>query len=178
VAIVVGGGNAAGQAAVFLAGQARKVVLVVRGDDLYKSMSAYLVRRIEQTPNIEVLYHTTVRRMLGNGQLASVELVDSKTGEVKTLHAAALFSFIGAAPRTEWLPSDIETDSHGFIRTGPEVTRGQSRAGGRAPFLLETSRKAVFAAGDVRAGSIKRVTSAVGEGAMAIQFVHEALKEL
>jgi thioredoxin reductase (NADPH) len=176
--VVVGGGNSAGQAAVYLATIARKVVIVVRGADLRKSMSAYLVQRIEETPNIEVLTNTVVRRMGGAGHLASVEIEDCVTGEVRTLETAALFSFIGAVPHTDWLPAEIAKDSSGFVRTGPELTPTASRNGRRAPFLLETNRKGVCAAGDVRAGSIKRVASAVGEGAMAIQFVHEALKEM
>jgi len=174
-AVVVGGGNSAGQAAVFLAGVARKVYLVVRGNDLYKDMSAYLARRIEQTPSIEVLLGTEVRRMHGDHHLRSIEILNTKTGEVRTLHTPALFSFIGAAPRTDWVPAEIEKDSKDFIRTGSALTR---RATGRQPFLLETSRRNVLAAGDVRSGSVKRVASAVGEGAMAIMFVHEYLKEI
>ena len=174
--VVVGGGNSAGQAAVFLAGQARKVYLVVRGDDLGKSMSSYLVHRIEQTPNIEVLLNTEVRRMSGDGRLGEVEVFNNTTGEVRTLKVPALFSFIGAVPRTEWLPPEIERDAKGYIRTGLELAQSARWAARRQPFLLEASRPGVFAAGDVRSGSIKRVASAVGEGAMAVQFVHEYLK--
>jgi thioredoxin reductase (NADPH) len=150
----------------------------VRSSDLHKQMSTYLARRIEQTANIEVFLDTAVERMHGNGQLAGVDVLNSTTGERRTLQVVALFSFIGAVPRTGWLPSEIETDERGFVRTGPAV--GQLSAGGtrRAPFLLETSRRGVFAAGDVRASSVKRVASAVGEGSMAIQFVHEYLKEV
>jgi thioredoxin reductase (NADPH) len=175
---VVGGGNSAGQAAVFLAGQASQVFILVRGKDLYKQMSAYLARRIEQTPNIKVLLETSVERMLGNGQLSTIEVVSRSSGERRTLRVAALFSFIGAIPRTDWLPSDIETDARGFVRTGPAVERLSPGVTRREPFLLETSRRGVFAAGDVRASSVKRVASAVGEGSMAIQFVHEYLKEM
>lgn len=175
---VVGGGNSAGQAAVFLAGHARKVYLLLRGDDLYKSMSSYLARRIEQTPNIEVLRHTTVRRMSGDGRLKEVEIADDRTGELRTLQIPALFSFIGAVPRTEWLPSRIERDAKGFIRTGAALAQSPLWTARRAPFLLETSRPGVFAAGDVRSGSVKRVASAVGEGAMAVQFVHEYFREM
>ena len=121
--MVVGAGNAAGQAAVFLAGRTRKVLLLVRGDDLYKSMSSYLAQRIEKTPNIEVLCNTTVRRMSGDRYLHLVEIVNNRTGEVRTLETPALFSFIGAVPRTDWLPKEIETDSWGFIRTGPALTQ-------------------------------------------------------
>jgi thioredoxin reductase (NADPH) len=176
--VVVGGGNSAGQAAVFLAGHARKVYVVVRGDNLNKSMSHYLVRRIEETPNIEVLYNTTVRRMHGDGHLGAVELVNQRTGEVFTIRTPALFSFIGAVPRSDWLPPEIERDGKGFINTGPSFAGASGWKNHRQPFLLETSRPGVFAAGDVRSGSVKRVASAVGEGAMAVQFVHEYLKEM
>jgi thioredoxin reductase (NADPH) len=176
--LVVGGGNSAGQAAVFLSGHARKVLLVIRGDDLRKNMSSYLVRRIEQTPNIELLSNTTIRRMNGNSHLASVELVNSKTREERTVATPGVFSFIGADPRTSWLPPEIERDAKGFVRTGADLAQSPHWSGGRQPFLLETSRPGVFAAGDVRAGSVKRVASAVGEGAMAVQFVHERLKHM
>jgi thioredoxin reductase (NADPH) len=175
--VVVGGGNSAGQAAVFLAGVAKKVYLVVRGDNLYKDMSAYLAWRIEQTPNIEVLLNTEVRRMLGDIRLRMVELVNTKTGETRTLQTPAVFSFIGAVARTDWLPPEIEKDGKGFIRTGP-AARSDRWTAGRDQYLLETSRPGVLAAGDVRSGSIKRVASAVGEGAMAIMFVHQYLKEM
>lgn len=176
--VVVGGGNSAGQAAVFLAGQARRVFVLIQGDDLYKNMSSYLARRIEETENIEVLRNTEVRRLSGNGQLRATEIVNNQTGETSTLETTALFSFIGAVPRTDWLPREIETDSRGFIRTGPTLAQSPRWTRPRQPFLLETSRPGVFAAGDVRSGSVKRVASAVGEGAMAVQFIHEYLKEM
>jgi thioredoxin reductase (NADPH) len=176
--LIVGGGNSAGQAAVFLAGLARRVYILIRGDDLHKSMSSYLVHRIEQTPNIEVLYNTEVRRMSGDGQLRTVEVVNNKTGEERTFTTPALFSFIGAVPRTDWLPPEIEKDAKGFVRTGADLAQSPHWTARRSPFLLETSRRGVFAAGDVRSGSVKRVASAVGEGAMAIQFVHEYFKEI
>ena len=176
--VVVGGGNSAGQAAVFLAGQVRKVYLVIRGDDLYKNMSSYLACRIEDTPNIEVLRNTEIRRLVGDGYLTSVELIDNKTGEMRTIRAPALFSFIGAIPRCDWIPPEIERDDKGFVRTGMAVAQSPHWTAKRQPFLLETSRPGVFAAGDVRAGSIKRVASAVGEGAMTVQFVHEYLKAM
>ncbi|MBY0522046.1 MAG: FAD-dependent oxidoreductase [Gemmataceae bacterium] len=176
--VVVGGGNSAGQAAVFLAGQVHRVYLVVRGDSLYKDMSSYLAHRIEGTPNIEVLLHTEVRRMHGDNSLGAVELVHKTTGHVRTLRVAALFSFIGAVPRTDWLPLEIAKDAKGFVRTGPALAPLGDWVAGRPPYLLETSRPGVFAAGDVRAGSVKRVASAVGEGAMAVQLVHEYLKEM
>jgi thioredoxin reductase (NADPH) len=177
-AIVVGGGNSAGQAAVFLAGQARRVLLLIRGSDLYKNMSSYLAHRIEQTPNIELFYNTTIRRMNGGTHLESVEIVDSKTGQERTVEAAGVFSFIGADPRTSWLPTEIERDERGFVQTGAALAKSRYWTSVRQPFLLETSRLGVFAAGDVRSGSVKRVASAVGEGAMAVQFVHECLKQM
>jgi len=175
--VVVGGGNSAGQAAVFLAGHGCKVHLLIRGDDLYKNMSSYLAHRIEQTDNIEVLRNTVIRRMEGGNHLTSVEFVNTKTGEERTLETPALFSFIGAVPRTDWLPPEIERDAQNFVRTGAALERSPHWTARRVPFLLETSRPGVFAAGDVRSGSVKRVASAVGEGAMAVQFVHEYLKE-
>jgi thioredoxin reductase (NADPH) len=176
--VVVGGGNSAGQAAVFLAGQVRKVYLVVRGDSLYKDMSSYLASRIEQAPNIEVLLNTEVRRMSGDGHLGEVELIDNKMGQTRTLKTPAVFSFIGAVPRTDWLPAEIERDDKGFVRTGTALAQSPRWTAKRQPFLLETSHPGVFAAGDVRSGSVKRVASAVGEGAMVVQFAHEYLKEL
>jgi len=176
--VVVGGGNSAGQAAVFLSGQARKVYHVIRGDDLYKSMSSYLARRVEQTENIELLRDTEVTSMHGGTHIAAVGVRNRRTGEEQRLEIAALFSFIGAVPRTDWLPHDVATDSRGFVLTGPANVKAASLGPApRDPFLLETSRRGVFAAGDVRSGSVKRVASAVGEGSMAIQFVHEYLKE-
>jgi thioredoxin reductase (NADPH) len=174
--VIVGGGNSAGQAAVFLAPHVRRLYLVIRGDDLYTSMSSYLAGRIEQTENIQILYDSEVVRMQGDGHLAAVEIVNKKTGERRMISTPALFSFIGAVPRTEWLLDQVETDSHGFVRTGVALNRRASQDGRRDPFLLETNRPGVFAAGDVRSGSVKRVASAVGEGAMAVQFVHEYLK--
>jgi thioredoxin reductase (NADPH) len=141
-------------------------------------MSSYLASRIEQTENIEVLLETTVRRMRGTEHLTAVEIVNTKTGAVRTLETPALFSFIGAVPRTDALRMAIATDPRGFVLTGTAVRESAHWGERREPFLLETSRPGVFAAGDVRCGSIKRVASAVGEGAMAVQFVHEFLKKM
>jgi thioredoxin reductase (NADPH) len=176
--VVVGGGNSAGQAAVFLAGIARKVYLLVRGDSLCKDMSAYLARRIEQTPNIEILLNTEVRQMRGDTLLREVEIVNNTTGETRTLKTPALFSFIGAQPRTDWLPQEIERDEKGFVQTGFMAAQSSRWTAKRHPFLLETTCPGVFAAGDVRSGSAKRVASAVGEGAMAVMLVHEYLKDM
>ncbi len=174
--IVVGAGNSAGQAAVFLSGVAKKVFLVVRGDDLAKSMSSYLVSRVQQTPNIEIHLNTEVSRLLGDGVLAEVELLDKSNGKRRAVVTPALFSFIGATPRTDWLPPEIERDRKQFVATGQVVSQSSTWPGKRPPFFLETNWPGVFAAGDVRSGSVKRVASAVGEGSMAVQFVHEHLK--
>ena len=177
-AIVVGGGNSAGQAAVFLSAHASRVLLLIRGNDLNKNMSSYLVRRIEQTRNIELLTNTAIRRVVGNGHVEAIEIVNNNTGQQQTIETPAVFSFIGATPRTEWLPPEVERDAKGFVLTGATVAHSQHWGVARTPFLLETSHPGVFAAGDVRAGSAKRVASAVGEGAMSVQFVHEYLKEM
>lgn len=176
--VLVGGGNSAGQAAVYLSQNARKVFLLIRGDDLCKSMSSYLAHRIMNTPNIEILRCSEVTRMSGDGHLSAVEIVNKLTGEKRTLQTAALFSFIGATPRTDWLPAEVEKDEKNFVRTGIDLIDSPHWTLKRQPFLLETSRPGVFAAGDVRSGSVKRVASAVGEGSMSVQFVHEYLKAM
>ncbi len=176
--VVVGGANSAGQATVFLAEHARKVLLLIRGDDLGKDMSRYLSRRIEQTKNIELLSSTEITRMTGKGHLEAVEIRNNRTGGTRMVETPAVFTFIGAVPHTEWLPEGIETDQVGFIKTGAAVTNSPFWTAQRQPHFLETSRSGVFAAGDVRSGSMKRVTSAVGEGAMAVAFVHEYLRNL
>src|SRR5881394_3323623 len=175
---LVGGGNSAGQAAVYLSQNARKVFLLIRGDDLCKNMSSYLAHRIMNTPNIELRRCSEVVRMNGDGYLSSIEILNKTTGDKNTLTTAALFSFIGANPRTDWLPPEIEKDEKHFVRTGIELGDSRQWTLKRQPFLLETSRPGVFAAGDVRSGSVKRVASAVGEGSMAVQFVHEYLKTM
>lgn len=173
--VVVGAGNSAGQAAVFLAELVPEVALLIRGDDLNKNMSRYLVQRIQQTENIRLLKNTEIVRMDGGASLESVEARNNQSGRVETIETSAVFSFIGAAPRTDWLPPQIETDFKGFIKTGPSIAKSPYWNVERQPFLLETSRPGVFAAGDVRLGSVKRVASGVGEGAMTVQFVHEYL---
>jgi thioredoxin reductase (NADPH) len=173
--VVVGGGNSAGQAVMFLSAHTPHVLLLLRNGDLRKSMSSYLVDRIEGADNIEVLPDAEIFQMLGDQRLEAVEIKNHRTGETRTVQTSAVFTFIGAIPCTEWLPVEIETDSKGFVKTGRLVSASPYWTADREPFLLETSRPGVFAAGDVRCGSTKRVASAVGEGAMAVQFVHEYL---
>ncbi len=173
--VVVGGGNSAGQAAVYLSGCTSKVHLLIRGGDLGKNMSAYLAQRIEQTPNIEVRRHTEISKMHGGDCLTAVELACAQTGRCDTVDCTAVFVFIGAVPFVTWLPDAIERDRNGFVKTGPQVLESGTWPLRRPPFFLETSCPGVFAAGDVRLGSTKRVASAVGEGSMAVQFVHEYL---
>ena len=181
--VVVGGGNSAGQAAVYLAGRTRRVYLLIRSGDLGKSMSRYLVDRIMATANVELLTGTEVRELLGEEHLEGVVVENNRSGERKTLGARALFAFIGAQANTGWLRGAVELDDSGFILTGREldgssldVDAWQERS--REPFLLETSMPGVFAAGDARSGSIKRCASAVGEGAMAVRLVHQFLGAL
>jgi thioredoxin reductase (NADPH) len=177
---IVGGANSAGQAAVFLARHARRVTMLVRGGDLGTSMSHYLVRQIAEIPNIDVRLGTEVIGLDGGDHLEEITLCDSATGTKETARAGYLFVFIGAAPRTEWLEGVVDRDPRGFVLTGPDLLARGSRPRGwdldRDPYYLEASSPGVFAAGDVRANSVKRVASAVGEGAMAIQLVHGFLE--
>jgi thioredoxin reductase (NADPH) len=174
--IVTGGGNSAGQAAMFLAEGAAKVLLVIRGDNLSKTMSSYLSQRVQAHENIELLLHTQIRRMSGNKVLEAVELENTATHERRVVETPAVFSMIGATPCTDWLPPEIERDDKGFIKTGPAVAHAPAwKESKRPPGPLETSCPGIFAAGDVRSGSVKRCAAAVGEGGMAIAGVHEAL---
>ena len=180
---VVGGGNSAGQAAVFLADRVAKVYLLIRGGDLGKSMSRYLIDRIERTDNIELLSHIGVRELMGDGALEGVVVEDNRSGERRTLRARALFVFIGAEANTGWLKGTIALDERGFVPTGRTLDRSaldsQTWNGlSREPFMLESSQPGIFAVGDVRSGSVKRVASAVGEGSMAVRFVHQYLAEM
>ena len=161
--VVVGGGNSAGQAALYLAQSAARVWLVVRADRLGQDMSRYLVDRIERAERVEVLLHTEVKELVGEQAVEAAVVEDLNSGVRQTLETSSVFVFIGADPCTEWLGDALAVDRHGFLLTGRN-----------AP-LLETSRTGIFAAGDVRSGSVKRVASAVGEGAMAVQFVHRHL---
>lgn len=174
--IVAGGGNSAGQAAMFLSEAAVRVLLVIRGDDLAQSMSSYLSRRVETKENIEILRHTAIRQMTGGNRLEAVELEDLHTGARHTVETQAVFSMIGAKPCTDWLPPEIERDEKGFIKTGPAVAKAPAwLKAERGPRAMETSMPNIFAAGDVRAGSVKRCAAAVGEGGMAVEGVHQAL---
>ncbi len=174
--IVVGAGNSAGQAAMFLSEGAARVLLVVRGKNLSASMSQYLSRRVESRENIEILHSTEIRKMSGSKMLESVELENTETGERRTVQTPAVFSMIGAKPCTSWLPDEIERDEKGFIKTGTAVAEAAAwQKNKRAPGPLETSVPGIFAAGDVRSGSVKRCAAAVGEGGMAVAGVHAAL---
>ena len=179
---VVGGGNSAGQAALHFAQFASRVTVVIRGDDLRAKMSSYLVDRIETTANIGVRTRTEIAGASGDRSLTSLELKDVESGGVETVPAAGLFIFIGAVPRTDWLDGAVARDPAGFILTGPELVPEGGRPRGwpldRDPFLLETSVPGVFAAGDVRKGSMKRVASGVGEGSTVVSFVHRHLSTL
>ncbi len=176
---VVGAANSAGQAVLNFARYARRVVMVVRADGLEKTMSEYLVRRIEAAPNVDVRPCTEVLAARGDGHLESLRLVDRATGREYDVDTHRLFVFIGASPRTDWLGEDVVRDDKGFIVTGPDLglTEGAARwTPTRAPYALETSVPGVFAAGDVRLDSMKRVASAVGEGAMAVYLIHRYLE--
>lgn len=179
---IIGGANSAGQAAMHFAKYARRVVMLVRADSLTKSMSQYLIDQIEGTENIEVWTHSSVVEAKGDGHLEGLTIANSNTGEKQTVSAKSLFIFIGASPRTDWLDGVVERDKQGFILTGPDLIREGKRPRGwnldRDPFLLETNVPGIFAAGDVRFGSVKRVASGVGEGAIAVQFVHRYLSKV
>ena len=177
---LVGGANSAGQAAIFLSRHARRVTMLVRAAGLEQSMSHYLVRQIRDTANIEVRLNTVVAGAAGAGHLERLRLCDTETGATEEVPAAFLFVFIGAAPCTDWLDEVVQRDRRGFVVTGPDLLVGGKRPRGwpldRDPYYLEGSVPGVFAAGDARANSVKRVASAVGEGAMAIQLVHRYLE--
>jgi thioredoxin reductase (NADPH) len=177
---IVGGGNSAGQATVFLSRYARVVRLLVRSDDLGRSMSRYLVERIRRLPGVEVHDNTEVREVVGDGALEAVVVEDNRTGARSTLEARALFVFIGADPNARWLGDAVRLDEKGFVLTGADAIPPGQPGGvdGRRPRPLETSLPGVFAVGDVRSGSIKRVASAAGEGSMAVRLCHEHLEEV
>ena len=172
---VVGAANSAGQAALNFARYAEQVVLVVRGASLESSMSQYLVSRIVATPNVEVRLRTEIVGTRGDGHLEGITLCDQGAGSVDEVDTSAVFIFIGAAPRTDWLGDAVARDARGFVLTGPDLPPGVAWPLDRGPFALETSVPGVFAAGDVRRDSMKRVASAVGEGAMSVYLVHRYL---
>jgi thioredoxin reductase (NADPH) len=176
---IVGAGNSAGQAALDLAKHARTVTLVVRGEGLPASMSSYLVRAIESAPNVVVRHRTEVVDGSGDGLLEWVRLADRANATVEEVPAAALFIMIGGEPHTQWLPDEIARDRQGYVITDRDLRAqpGVRWEHHREPLMLETSMPGVFAAGDVRQGSIKRVASAVGEGATVVRLVHEHLRE-
>ncbi len=173
---IVGGGNSAGQAAVYLAGFARSVTILARNSKLTTHMSRYLIDRLEEIPNVHVRVGVKVLEALGDERLESLRVRDSASGEEEVLPAFALFVFVGATARTDWLDGVVERDRNGYVLTGLDTMRGGKRPRGwterRDPFLLEASAPGIFVAGDVRHRSVKRIASAVGEGAMAVQFVH------
>ncbi len=176
-AFLAGGGNSAGQAALHMARFARRVTLVVRSSSLEKGMSHYLVRAIEAAPNVDVRVDTEVVGGGGEGHLQHLELRSRITDEDETVAADALFVMIGAHPHSDWLPVDIAKDAHGFLLTGSDIPDGAGWSLKRRPLALETSMPGVLAAGDVRHGSVKRVASAVGDGAIAVQLLHSLLED-
>ena len=175
---IVGAGNSAGQAALHLAKHARVVTLLIRGDSLARSMSSYLIRAIESTPNVVVRYRTEVVDGTGDGPLDRITLADHANDTVEEVPAAALFIMIGGEPHTQWLPDEIARDAQGYLITGRELLEQPEQHWNqdREPLPLETSMPGVFAAGDERQGSIKRVASGVGEGATVVRLVHEHLR--
>jgi thioredoxin reductase (NADPH) len=177
---VIGGANSAGQGAVFLSRYASKVTMLVRGDSLEANMSQYLIDQINQTGNIEVLLCTEAAEVTGKDRLETITIVNRTTGKTETLPALAMFIFAGAVPHAEIVAGIVERNEAGFILTGPDLIHNGQRPGNwklsRDPFLLETSVPGIFAAGDVREGAVRRVASAVGQGSIAISFVHQYLK--
>jgi thioredoxin reductase (NADPH) len=179
---VVGGANSAGQAAMNFAKYADKVVILVRGSSLSSTMSKYLIDQIQQTPNIQLWANASVAEVHGDSHLEEISVLCSDTNKVERVPASSVFIFIGALPQTDWLGDMVERDERGFILTGPDLIRAGDRPKGwaldRDPFLLETNVPGVFAVGDVRHGSVKRVASGVGEGSVAVQFIHQYLSKV
>jgi thioredoxin reductase (NADPH) len=179
---VVGGANSAGQAAMNFSKYAARVVILVRGDGLSATMSQYLIDQIKETPNIQIWSHASVSEAHGETHLEEVSVLCTDTNKVERVQAGSMFIFIGALPRTDWLGDTIVRDDRGFILTGPDLIHGGQRPKGwaleRDPFLLETSVPGIFAVGDVRHGSVKRVASGVGEGSVAVQFIHQYLSKV
>ena len=182
IVYVVGGANSAGQAAINFAKYAEKVVLLVRGAGLGSTMSQYLVDQVQKTPNIQIWTNASVAQAHGETRLEEISVLCSDTNQVERVPASAMFIFIGALPQTGWLGDLVERDDRGFILTGPDLIRDGERPKGwtldRDPFLLETNVPGLFAVGDVRHGSVKRVASGVGEGSVAVQFIHQYLSKV
>jgi thioredoxin reductase (NADPH) len=179
---IVGGANSAGQAAMNFSKYAERVVILIRGDSLSSTMSQYLIDQIKETPNIQLWTHASVAEVHGETRLEEISVLCSDTNKVERVTASSMFIFIGALPRTDWLAGSIERDERGFILTGSDLMHGGQRPKGwepdRDPFLLETNVPGVFAVGDVRHGSVKRVASGVGEGSVAVQFIHQYLSKV
>lgn len=179
---IIGGANSAGQAAMNFAKYAKRVTMVVRGSSLASTMSQYLIDQIKATPNIEIWAHASVAEVHGQTHLEEVSVLCSDTNKIERVPASSMFIFIGALPRTDWLGDLVERDERGFILTGPDLIREKDRPKGwtldRDPFLLETNIPGIFAVGDVRHGSVKRVASGVGEGSVAVQFIHQYLSKV
>jgi len=182
VIYIVGGANSAGQAAMNFAKYAERVIILVRGSSLAATMSQYLIDQIERTPNIQLWTHANVAEVHGESHLEEISILCSDTNKVERVPASAMFIFIGALPQTDWLTSLVERDERGFLLTGPDLIRDGQRPKGwtltRDPFLLETNIPGIFAVGDVRHGSVKRVASGVGEGSVAVQFIHQYLSKV
>ena len=174
---IIGAGNSAGQAAMFFASHARSVTIVYRGETLDKSMSRYLVDQLASRPNIQVLFQTEVVAAHGDVSLEAIDVTNSATGETTRLESGGLFIFIGADAETGWLPPEVGLDQRGYVLTGPDARAAGQWTLDRDPYLLETSVPGIFACGDVRFSPVKRVAAAVGEGSMAIAFVHQYLRE-
>src|SRR5580765_7730451 len=172
---IVGGGNAAGQAALFLSRTSPRVYILIRGDSLAASMSRYLIDQIDRDPRIEVRPHTEISGLLGEDQFEGVEVVESESHQTSRLAVRGLFVFIGARPGTQWLDGQLAVDDDGFLLTGPDIPQSLRDPGGRTPLFLETTRPGIFAVGDVRSGSIKRVATAIGEGSVAVRLVFDRL---
>jgi thioredoxin reductase (NADPH) len=170
---IIGGGNSAGQAAIFLSAHATRITLIVREHDLSEHMSRYLIDQVTRLPNVEVMVDSEVRELHGDQALEAITVVGTPTGTRRVLPARALFVFIGAVPCTDWLGGLVDLDDHGFVRTGAGALAAAGSQDGTGPLPLETNRPGVFAVGDVRSGSAKRVAAAVGEGAMAIRLAFE-----